>query len=478
MPPSLALLVWLVLTVALFHFDPAKEPKVSAALWVPLIWMFIIGTRLPSQWLGGTLGSGYQALENGNPLDRTIDLALILLSIAILILRSFKWEDFYARNTCLVIFLSFALVSVLWSDFPFVAFKRWFKDLGNYLVMLVVISDRRPLQAVQTLLRRLCYLLIPLSAVLIKYFPDISRSYDSWTGVAQMVGPATGKNLLGVIALVSGLFFVWDTVIRWPSIKQRRTKHIVLVNAAFMVMTLWVLLRANSRTADVCLILGCIVIAMAQGKIFRRRPGFLQAIIPLGFCCYLVLALGLGMNGELAQLVGKDVTLTDRTKIWDIVLGMNTNPVIGTGYETFWMGTRLKSIWETSGLGEINEAHNGYLEVYLQLGGVGITLLCGYLIASYRNICKALRSNSVLASLSLSVWIVLLFYSWTEVGFRNNLVWLTFLLSAFALQGRAAVERVPLRGSRKSQAILQQSPKQDRSTAPHGAGEPAREITF
>src|SRR5271167_2450198 len=61
MPPSLALFLWLILLVALLRFDPGKDAGTSPALWVPLIWMFILGTRLPSQWLGGQVGSVAQA---------------------------------------------------------------------------------------------------------------------------------------------------------------------------------------------------------------------------------------------------------------------------------------------------------------------------------------------------------------------------------------------------------------------------------
>ena len=100
MPPSLALLLWLVLLLGLLCFDPAKVPSTSPALWVPVIWMFILGSRLPSQWLGGQVGQAAQALEEGNPLDRTISSALILLAIGILISRSFKWGDFFWAQHC------------------------------------------------------------------------------------------------------------------------------------------------------------------------------------------------------------------------------------------------------------------------------------------------------------------------------------------------------------------------------------------
>ena len=84
MPPSLALLLWFVLLVGLFRFDPAKETKVSGALWVPLTWMFFMGSRAPSQWLGVSSAGGMaQSFEEGNPLNRAFYLMLLILSVAI-----------------------------------------------------------------------------------------------------------------------------------------------------------------------------------------------------------------------------------------------------------------------------------------------------------------------------------------------------------------------------------------------------------
>ena len=287
MSPFLALVLWFVLLVGLFYFDPSRGSKTSAALWVPVISMFIVASRNPSQWFGGGVGMAAESLEEGNPLDRAITLAVIVLAVGILMSRSFNWGRFLARNMALTVFVSFALVSVLWSDFPLVAFKRWFRDLGNYLVILVVLSDPRPLEAVRTVLRRLSYLLIPLSVVLIKYYPGIGSTYDPWTGMAQYSGATTSKNMLGVACLVSGLFFFWDTVTRWPDRKQRRTKRILLVNVAFIAMTLWLLHFAHSTTSSVCLMLGCLVIAAAHTRYVKRRPTLLKVLVP---ACFLSLS--------------------------------------------------------------------------------------------------------------------------------------------------------------------------------------------
>ncbi|MGA2807592.1 MAG: O-antigen ligase family protein, partial [Terracidiphilus sp.] len=437
MPPTLALILCLISLAALLRFDPANEPNISPTLWVPLTWMFFLGSRSPSQWLTGQMGLSAQALEDGNPLDRVVFLVLILLAIGILISRSFKWGSFFARNLALTALISYALVSVLWSDFPFIAFKRWFRDLGPYLVIFVILSDPRPLEAVRTVLRRLSYSLILLSILLNKYFPQLSRQFDSWTGVGFFVGATTTKNMLGLVCLISGLFFFWDTFTRWPDRKQRRTKRIIAVNVVFFLLTIWLLRGAHCTTASICLILGCLVITATGMKVFQRNPRLLNVLIPSSFCLYLILDFGLNLNGSMAQAVGKDPTLTERTHVWAVLLGMHTNPLLGTGYQSFWLGPRLEWFAENSGVGLINEAHNGYLEIYLNLGLVGVALLVGFLVVSYRAICRKLAAHSNLAVFALAAWIGLVFYNMSEAAFQGGLLWMMLLMGAVALPERA-----------------------------------------
>jgi O-antigen ligase len=397
--------------------------------------MFISGSRLPSQWLGITSGIASQALEEGNPLDRTIFSILILMSVFILTLRSFNWGGFFSRNLALIAFLLFALASVLWSDFPFVAFKRWFRDLGSYFVILVVLSDSYPLEAVRTLLRRFCFLLIPLSVLLVKYYPYLAKQYGMWSGTAEYIGATTSKNMLGNVCMISGIFFFWDTVTRWSGRKERRTKWIIRLNAIFLIMTLWLLRLSHSATSMVCLVIGCIVILALHSGWGGRHPALIRVMIPATFCLYIILAFGFDLQGEFASRVGRDPTLTDRTFIWKAVLNQHTNPLVGTGYESFWLGPRLERVWQLAG--GVNEAHNGYLEIYLNLGGIGVALLLALLIASYRTIWKRFASSFALASFSLTMWTVILFYNVTEAAFKGGVMWLILLMGGILVPERA-----------------------------------------
>ena len=99
---------------------------------------------------------------------------------------------------------------------------------------------------------------------------------------------------------------------------------------------------AQSTTSYICLMMGSLVVVAAHMRFFKHHPTVLKVMIPALFCLYLVLDFGLGMNGSMAQAVGKDPTLTDRTKIWAFVLGMHTNPLVGTGYQSFWLGSAAR----------------------------------------------------------------------------------------------------------------------------------------
>ena len=138
---------------------------------------------------------------------------LILIAVGTLFSRSFNWGGFCTRNVVLVTFLLYALVSFVWSDFCFITRPQAVvSGPGQLLRHPVVLSDPHPLEAVRSLLRRLAYLLIPLSILLNKYYPNMSKQYDPWTGAAMFVGTA-GRNILSIMCLISGIFFQYgDTL--------------------------------------------------------------------------------------------------------------------------------------------------------------------------------------------------------------------------------------------------------------------------
>ena len=50
------------------------------------------------------------------------------------------------------------------------------------------------------------------------------------------------------------------------------------------------------------------------------------------------------LQSTVAQAAGRDASFTGRTGIWETVLQEPINPLIGTGYSSFWLGERLDEI--------------------------------------------------------------------------------------------------------------------------------------
>ena len=120
LPPNVAL--WLTFAFIFFLFRRESREETSGALWIPLIWVLISGSREVSQWIN--LGSsGIGALEDGSPLDAVVFFLLIAAGFYVLNKRQVNLSEFAKNNRWLIIFLLYCLVSVSWSDFSFIAFK-------------------------------------------------------------------------------------------------------------------------------------------------------------------------------------------------------------------------------------------------------------------------------------------------------------------------------------------------------------------
>ena len=149
MPPPLAALLTIGFVVYLFRRDSREQPNVTGALWIPLIWFLIIATRAVSQWLAafGFPGLGAASLEEGSPFDASVYFALIAAGVWVLKRRQVRLQEIIRDNQWLTIFLLYCLVSIMWSDFPFVAFKRWTKVLGHPIMALIILTEPDPKEA-------------------------------------------------------------------------------------------------------------------------------------------------------------------------------------------------------------------------------------------------------------------------------------------------------------------------------------------
>ena len=137
-----------------------------------------------------------------------------------------------------------------------------------------------------------------------------------------------------------------------------------------------------------------------------------------------------GLSSHMSENLGRGSELSGRTELWTALLGLHTNPILGTGFESFWLGKRLEQL-EGIFYFVPNEAHNGYLETYLTLGGIGVFLLIGLFIATFRKIRLELFRNFEWGRYRLGFLAALILYNWTEAAFKTlSPLWFVFYLIA------------------------------------------------
>src|SRR5882724_4592045 len=196
--PTIASCLTVGFIIFLFRRDIRESPNVTGALWIPLIWFLIICSRQPSEWLN-TFGfqAGGISVEEGSPFDACVYFTLIAAGAYVLSKRHVQLSVIIRQNQWLTIFFIYCLLSIVWSDFPFVAFKRWLKVLGHPIMALIVLTEPDPLEGLTRLMKRCAYVIVPVSIFFIKYYPDLGRGFDQWSGGAVNTGITTNKNTLG-----------------------------------------------------------------------------------------------------------------------------------------------------------------------------------------------------------------------------------------------------------------------------------------
>jgi O-antigen ligase len=429
MPPAIASIIVTIGILGLFYLDRHEDSRMSKALWIPAIWLFLISSRSVSLWLGlAPKSQGIDATKaymEGSPLDRNVFIFLLLAALVVLVGRSGRVGPLLRKNVLILLYLSFCAISIVWSDFPLVALKRFIKALGDLAMVLIILTEADPLAVLKRLVTRLGFLLFPLSILFIKYYPDIGRRLtNSWT--LEATGVATQKNELGVDCMMYGVLFLWMMVSVYRERKNPGRRRCLLAYGTIIAMIIWLLIQCNSKTSITGLVSAAVVMWLTS------RPSRNRAVVHLLVLAVLtiaVTALFFDPGGGMVEALGKDPTLSGRKNIWTLVLGLHTNPWVGTGFESFWLGPRLEKMWTALPNFPINEAHNGYVEVYLNLGWAGICFIALLLATGYKRVISGIRRNRAKASLFLGFFLCTLFYSFSEAGFRLMTVsWLFLLL--------------------------------------------------
>ena len=437
MPPQIASVLFVVGIAGLFWLDRDGSVRTSKALWLPIIWLSIAGSKSPFAWFGiGPAAEIPGQLPEASLPDQLLAGSLMLLGLVVLILRRKEVASLLKAIWPIVLYFSFCLFSLLWSDFPTWGFKRWARALGDLVMVLIVATDAHPSVAFRRLVSRIGFVLLPVSVLLIRYYPAIGKGWDPWGGGETFVGVTTNKNVLGDLAYLIGLGALWQMLNLIRDKEQPNRRRHLLAQCTLLAFVIYLLNTAHCATATACFILGVGLMLALSLPLFRRSPTAVHALVLAILLGGSVMAL-FGGKAAVSEALGRKPDLTGRTEIWKILIPMAPNPVGGAGFETFWVGPRVAQAYsQIGGLQMTNEAHDGYIEVYLNLGFVGLGFIALLLAQGYFKAVRFFRHDPTLGALLVAYVASAVTYNITEAGFRMlHLEWF-FLLLAVAAANR------------------------------------------
>jgi len=345
----------------------------------------------------------------------------------VLILR--RWQQFVNFATIdkfLLVLVGITLCSVIWSAAPDVTLRRnvalaGTTMIGIYLAMRYSLSELLRLLAWAMGLAAL--LSIAFAVALPSYGIDNYSVAGDWQGIY-----GGGKNVLGRNMSLGALVFLLLAL----SVRRYRW----LTWAGFGV-SIAVLLASDSVTSWTTLLIVAGLLlpyAALRWRYTLALPCLLAALVVVGIA-------GLWLQGNVDDLLielGRDPTLTGRTEIWPAVLEMiKERPWLGYGYGGFWLGWEGESasIWHWTSHQSVH-AHNGFLELWLNLGLLGLsTFVLGFMVAVGRAIIWARMTKTAEGLWPLAYLTFMLLYNLTEVSIlvRNSIFWILYVVIVVAM---------------------------------------------
>lgn len=415
-----------------FWIYRSEHKDYSSAIWLPFIFMLFAGSRPISFWLNYWFGIGSysDSLEEGNAIERAYYLIIFILGLIVLLKRKLDWNNIFKGNKTICLYLLFCLISISWSDYPFVAFKRLFKTLCPVAMVLIVLTENRPYAAIGFIIRRLAFVFLPLSVLFIQYYP-VGRSYHV-TGTQLYTGVASGKNGLGMLCLITGTYIAYALFFVRKDSGELGQKMNTSTYVILLPMLLWLFFKANSATSLICMIVAVGLFWMAQKPFMKQYPERIFTIFICGIILFGVLELVIDIKTTIITLLGRRPDLTTRVPMWYDLISMVKNPLVGFGNESFWLGERIDYIQKH--YGPLLQAHNGYLETYINLGLVGLTLLVFWILSGFKKILSLIKKEYAGAILRFSLIVVICLYNWAEATFygKSNM-WVLFLFSSIVV---------------------------------------------
>lgn len=358
-----------------------------------------------------------QAAEGSRTFRMIVGL-IYLISIFLVLKRSALLFSLLRQNLPIVLLAALAVISTIWSVEPMLTLRRAIALCGGTAFAFFLVMYFPP----ERLLRLIAWSLgivavCSLGAALL--MPDYGiqsgpRAGD-WRGVMGH------KSTLGRTMVLGALAFLLLAM-------RRRASLSSLMTWAALGLCLFLLVMSQSRTAW---LVGLILLLLFPAAQLVQRTHWTVTSVAV-FTAMVVGIVGAQIaSDQLFQLLGRDATLTGRTVVWSTAMEFGIQrPILGYGYKVFWLsepGAELAEMLNNF----VGNGHNGFLDLWLELGLVGLAL---FLVSVYMAL-KRVMHRLVTGGDPLALWYVgyvtaflVMNTSSSSILMQNDLDWILYIV--------------------------------------------------
>ncbi len=416
-------------------FETAATPRVGASapaasraalIDLALFWLCVAIVLMFSQgWVMALTGPGPGDVDPAvSAQARNLFYPVYAAVIGLAALRPWALGAAVLRTPTLSLLVLIAVLSVSWSIDPDTTSRRAVSIVVTTLAG-IMLAVRYPWPRMVEVLAAAFLVLAAASFFLGALVPVYGRMIVDFPGAWR--GVWGHKNLLGYNMSIGFMLFSAAAIAR----PQRRWLWLGGAAAAFVLILL-----STSKTS----LLSCVIGAACIGLVALARRGPLGAIAASYLGLSAVVGLGFMYYADpdaLFGLLGKNASFTGRTSIWSAVMHqIAKRPWTGYGYGAVWDN---KSIWsplpqisKEQGF-TIHEAHNTWLQLWLELGYLGLGAWALLFLDIWARTLHAMFKRPV-AYFALPFFAVFSLHTLTEsvALMQNDLMWV--ILSAVAVK--------------------------------------------
>jgi O-antigen ligase len=383
-----------------------------------------------------------------NPFDPISSLIQQFIYVTTLLLLLARWKSSLQtalRYPLIWLLPVTALMSFMWSDFSSWSLPKGITTMQTTYFGLYMASRFNLKQQLQMLAWALGIVAV-VSLLFNLALPGAAIEAGANAGAWR--GPFTQKNILARVVVLAAIVFLL--------LALDSRKHRYWLWGGFG-LSVFLILMTGSKTA--LLLFLSVVILLPLYKALRWKD---TKVIPLVIILVLVgasIAVFITGNWENILLgLGRDTTLSGRTTLWELALEkIAERPWLGYGYQGFWQnGGGAEIIWKHEGY-KPPHAHNGFINITLDLGIVGLFLFLLTIAVTYWRAIAWLQYGKTTIELWPIFYVTFFFmynHSENTIISHNSLFWALFVAVSLSMKRMKAVST-----EEKEKYVLSNLPK-------------------